>query len=565
MIPHASAVTKSKSRRSPWRPGKSCHKPRRFFNRRPAEHNITMAGDEQHRINQNDLEEMNFTPSFNPSNTFSLGPPSSQDPADDSGLMDDNDLTTSFLPRGEQSEGLTASQMVAAAARPHSSLRLVLRRIGNWVAAFTLTVMSIVIPVVTYNALSERKLDIAAFDSAGVMVLGTVILSIRLVYLHFTHWYMPNVQKYVVRILWMVPLYAIQSWLSLRFRDARIYIDTARDLYEAYVISSFLYYLIELLGGQDALVRTLRIMAQNDPETAEHLGDHGFILNLVLEPWELGLEFMLQCKHGVLQYVVVKTIASVLTFIFQSMDVYGEGRFEWNVAYPYLAFILNCSVMYALYCLVKLFHAVNDELRHPIDWHPLGKFLCVKGVVFFTWWQGVIIFYLKAHGIIDDIGAWTGEQVANGLIDYCICIEMVAFAIAHAYTFTYEEYLPATVQEAIAEYEREQSGGGDDEDGNGNGTTPRRARATYRPPETLPRPMKFKDAFWSSTLPSETIQDIRRLQNGVDRAISQVSDPGSISLRDILPSGTTITTTTTTTTTRTMRKEMTSMPSTSIV
>lgn len=514
-----------------------------------------------------DLEELNFTSSTTrPASAFSLGPPSSQDPeADDSGMMDDNDLTVSFLPRGSnttESEGLTASQMAAAAVRPHSSLRLVLRKIGNWLAAFTLTVMCIVIPVVSYNALSKRKLDIAAFDSAGVMVLGTVILSIRLVYLHFTHWYMPNVQKYVVRILWMVPLYAIQSWLSLRFRDARIYIDTVRDLYEAYVISSFLYYLIELLGGQDALVRTLRTMAQNDPAMAEHLGNHGPLLNLVLEPWELGVEFMLQCKHGVLQYVVVKTIATVLTFVFQWMNVYGEGLFEWNVAYPYLAFVLNCSVMYALYCLVKLFHAINDELRRPIDWHPLGKFLCVKGVVFFTWWQGVIIFYLKAHGIIEDIGAWTGEQVANGLIDYCICIEMVAFSIAHAYTFTYEEYLPSTVQQAIMEYERVNTTT-DDNNNNESGTAAARRppRSTYRPPETLPRPMKFKDAFWSSTLPSETIQDIRRLQSGVDRAISQVTDPGSISLRDILPHGPTILTTTrTTTTTTTMTSETTTIP-----
>jgi hypothetical protein len=151
-------------------------------------------------------------------------------------------------------------------------------------------------------------------------------------------------------------------------------------------------------------------------------------------------------------------------------------------------------------------------------------------VVFFTWWQGVIIFYLKAHGIIDDIGAWTGEQVANGLIDYCICIEMVFFSIAHAYTFTYQEYLPATVQEAISEYERtvtSENSSGD----NGHFRTPR--RAPYRPPETLPRPMKFRDAFWSSTLPSETVQDIRRLRSGVDRVVSQVSSPGSISLRGI--------------------------------
>ena len=37
-----------------------------------------------------------------------------------------------------------------------------------------------------------------------------------------------------VRILWMVPLYAVQSYLSLQFHKIRIYIDTIRDLYEAY-------------------------------------------------------------------------------------------------------------------------------------------------------------------------------------------------------------------------------------------------------------------------------------------------------------------------------------------
>jgi Organic solute transporter Ostalpha len=462
-----------------------------------------------------------------PMYNFSLGPPSSENPADDSGMMDDNDLTTSFLPRGEsdEEEAVNYSQILAAATRPHSGIRLVMRRIGNFIGTFTLLGMLIVIPVVTYQNLIKEKVDIAAFDSAGVMVAGTIILSVRLVYLHFTHWYMPNVQKYVVRILWMVPLYAIQSWLSLRFRDARIYIDAGRDLYEAYVISNFLYYLIELLGGQDGLLQALRTKARNNPNEAEHLGSHGFPLNLVLEPWNLGLEFMLQCKHGVLQYVVIKGIATVFTFAFQSMDVYGEGQFRWNVAYPYLAFILNISVMYALYCLVKLFHAINDDLRHPIDWHPLGKFLCVKGVVFFTWWQGVIIFYLYAHGIIKDVGAWTGEEVANGLIDYCVCIEMVFFALAHSYTFTYTEYLPSTVEEAMSEYEQQNP---PTSDGNRS--------STYRPPATLPRPMTFKDAFLSSTFPTETFHDIRRLHNGVDHVVSQVTDPGAISLQDF-PTG----------------------------
>jgi len=285
--------------------------------------------------------------------------------------------------------------------------------------------------------------------------------------------------------------------------------------------------LIELLGGQDVLVRRLRQIAREDPQRAGHLGDHGYFLNQVLKPWTLGVEFMLQCKHGVLQYVVVKTLATVLTFFFQWLDVYGEGEFKWNVAYPYLAFFLNISVMYALYCLVKLFHAVNEDLRHPIDWHPLGKFLCVKGVVFFTWWQGVIIYYLYAHGIIADAGSWTGEEVANGLIDYCVCIEMVGFAIAHSYTFTYSEYLPATIQEAMQQYEelQQQEEGNPDNDNN---------ISSYHPPDTLPTPMNFRDAFVSSTLPSETIRDIRRLRNGVEQAVDEAMDPGIISLQDIM-------------------------------
>eukprot|EP00531_Pseudo-nitzschia_arenysensis_P003662 CAMPEP_0116141772 /NCGR_PEP_ID=MMETSP0329-20121206/14555_1 /TAXON_ID=697910 /ORGANISM="Pseudo-nitzschia arenysensis, Strain B593" /LENGTH=500 /DNA_ID=CAMNT_0003636967 /DNA_START=142 /DNA_END=1644 /DNA_ORIENTATION=- len=470
-----------------------------------------------------------------PPNNFSLGPPaSSSEDADDSGLLDDDNLTTGLM-ADEASNNNNSSENAedGSEAPTYSSIRLLMRRIGGHVAWVTMLTMLLLIPVVIYRALSEKKIKIAATHSAGVMVIGTLILSARQVYLHLSHWYMPGVQKYVVRIILMVPIYAIQSWLSLRFIHARIYIDTIRDFYEAFVIASFVYYLIELLGGEDALVRILRQKVRNDPTLARHIRNHAFPLNLVLEPWELGVEFMLQCKHGVLQYVVAKGVFTVLMYILQSIHKYGEGQFSWTSPYPYLAFLMNISVMYALYCLVKLFHAVQDELRHPINWHPLGKFLCVKGVVFFTWWQGVLIFYLKAHGIFDDVGSLTGDEVANALIDYCICVEMVAFAIAHSFTFTYKEYLPSTVESVIEGYEQiqQQQVPNGENDGNPEGNHP--SPETYHPPEMLERPMGFKDAFWSSTVPTETLNDIRRLQNGVNHAASQVADRGAISLQGL--------------------------------
>lgn len=428
-----------------------------------------------------------------------------------------------------------------------------IRRMGNFLFAITLLTMLIVVPMVTYTAIEEHRFDFAAFDSAGVMVLGTLVLSFRLVYLHLSHWYMPQVQKFVVRIVWMVPLYAVQSWLSLRFKDSRVYIDAIRDLYEAFVIASFLYYLIELLGGQEALVRTL----ESKRETQPHLGKQQWPLSYILHDWQLGMEFMLQCKHGVLQYVVVKTVATVLTYMFELLGCYGEGEFQWNRAYPYLAFILNCSVMYALYVLVMLFHAVHEELQNPINWKPLGKFLCVKGVVFFTWWQGVIIFYLRSKGFIKDTGDWSGDEIANAVIDYCVCTEMVAFAIAHSYTFSYKEYLPSSIPPELRNLTVNATVNANQHSTTPGGTSPHPLRLeprtsgssssvaslatarsqglqpNYCPPAMLDRPLNFKEAFWSSSIPKETLADIQRLRSGIDSIVRGDSPTGCISLQEI--------------------------------
>jgi Organic solute transporter Ostalpha len=80
--------------------------------------------------------------------------------------------------------------------------------------------------------------------------LTTVLCSVSLrvqIALHVKHYNAPELQRHVVRIICMVPIYALVSWLSLRFSSARRWLSPLRECYEAVVLYSFLCYLIGCL------------------------------------------------------------------------------------------------------------------------------------------------------------------------------------------------------------------------------------------------------------------------------------------------------------------------------
>ena len=73
--------------------------------------------------------------------------------------------------------------------------------------------------------------------------------------------------------------------------------------------------------------------------------------------------------------------------------MYGDGEFRADRAYPYVAFVNNCTQMLALYCLVLLYHATYAELA-PI--RPLSKFIVIKVRMSGTW--GVLGWCLRVPG-----------------------------------------------------------------------------------------------------------------------------------------------------------------------
>ena len=110
------------------------------------------------------------------------------------------------------------------------------------IVTFTITfLLTIFVSIEMYNAGAEPH--ILAWFSGGMCVFLAVPISVFEIFWHLVYFSNPSLQRYVIRILWMVPIYGIESWFALRYTENAVYLQAFREFYEAYVIWSFLHFL----------------------------------------------------------------------------------------------------------------------------------------------------------------------------------------------------------------------------------------------------------------------------------------------------------------------------------
>jgi len=212
-----------------------------------------------------------------------------------------------------------------------------------------------------------------------------------------------------------------------------IAMDSVLITSQAFVIYCFFTLLLTYLGGE----RSLLIMLHGRPPK-----DAMFPLSLFKREIDVSDPYMfLFLKRGILQYVQIKPILAATTLILKACGKYNEGDFRANSGYLYISIIYNTSICLSLYCLAIFWACVNDDLK---PYRPVPKFLCVKGILFFSFWQSVGISILVATNIITRLGEYTDrEHVSTGWNNLFICVEMPIFAFLHMFAFSYKDYIDA--------------------------------------------------------------------------------------------------------------------------
>lgn len=156
----------------------------------------------------------------------------------------------------------------------------------------------------------------------------------------------------------------------------------------------------------------------------------------------------LAIKRGILQYTWLKPILALATIIMKATGTYQEGYAGLKSGYFWSGVIYNISITVCLYALAMFWVCMASDLK---PFRPMPKFLCIKGIIFASYWQGFFLSILTWAGAIRDskeVPEYSADNIAAAIQDALICFEMPCFAVAHWYAFSWHDYADETISAA---------------------------------------------------------------------------------------------------------------------
>eukprot|EP00954_Amorphochlora_amoebiformis_P023349 1359455-Amorphochlora_amoeboformis.AAC.2 len=177
----------------------------------------------------------------------------------------------------------------------------------------------------------------------GAWTLATVVSTVGIaistynMFGHLRHYTAPALQKDIVRLLFIIPLYGVCSILSLILVEASPYLEVIRDVYEAFVIYCFFNLMLTFGGGEHHI--TVELMSYDR-------------MKYSAPRWNFRCKTNLTHIHSPLRHPIPLCWLPPLT--------------------------LNAGFVKATRDFVSTMS-------------PAQKFLAVKTIVFFTYWQGLLV------------------------------------------------------------------------------------------------------------------------------------------------------------------------------
>lgn len=273
----------------------------------------------------------------------------------------------------------------------------------------------------------SNELFVWAFVS-GIGAMAAVVMIGRLIFKHLENYTEPEVQTFVLRILLLVPVFAIEAWLSvvLVHTNWPYLFAVFRDGYEAYVVYLFVMLCITYMGGNDEMLYHFStVPARRMPG----------ILGYVIGYYRMNRKFLRRIKQCVLQFCFIKPLLALIELGLELAEYHFTGTSPLAVASV-------ISIVIAMAALLCFYRATLESL---VDHNPAQKFIAIKGVIFVAVIQGFAFNLMVNNGDIEakysgDEVKYTATEFAHLIQGMLVSYEMVVAAVALHSAFPYTEF-----------------------------------------------------------------------------------------------------------------------------
>jgi hypothetical protein len=322
---------------------------------------------------------------------------------------------------------------------------------------------------------------------SGIFMFIAFFLTALLVYRHLEAPCEPSLSRHLFYILWMIPFYAINSWLTVLFPDQCLYFDVLKDGYEAFVLYRFYLLLIYYFNRDAPDYFTLRgTYNQSDipPQiiTEDMVSTHtreyftycepylprllclGYacpmrnnrtgevhcrsfvIFQASLEPTE-SLYYWI--KQLILQYLIMRLILPFLIIPLNLLNLYHHRELSLYYASLWLSLLNNISMslaigsVYILICFIRPVIRLRD---------PMFKFLSLKLLILFIFWQSSLFSILSHIGVTTPklfANYWSETAITEVLHNTLVCFELMWLSVYHIWIFPVPREIETTTTNNI--------------------------------------------------------------------------------------------------------------------
>ncbi|PSN67366.1 DUF300-domain-containing protein, partial [Corynespora cassiicola Philippines] len=274
-------------------------------------------------------------------------------------------------------------------------------------------------------------------------------LSFYLIYRHLTNYTQPKLQKLIIRILFMVPIYSIACLLSIPFYKAHVYIASIYEFYESLVIASFFLLLCRYLHLDLPSLRRAFSLLIPKPWIYPIRFFRMYIFRRKTAHTVDGLRWFSIIWAAVFQFCIVKFLGALVKCITEATNVYCKESNSIHHARIWVQILEILSLVTAMLCLLQFYSQTKSFLAPH---QPLLKFVAIKLVVFLFYVQSFTISLLtKSSGPLSPTPQISYPSLTVGIPNTLLCVEMAAVSILHLWAYPWKAHRDTSSAKPMAD------------------------------------------------------------------------------------------------------------------